>query len=248
MYSKKIKGKLVFEINKVVAHLNLHIGTLGGGFRPAKQTLRSARRSGLNLNEYIESLATDERYHGQRNRVVERILTYINGEIDVLEIGSGTMRYSEYLASRSKINNYEIYETQKDWRDFAKVKPQLDVKSLIIQLPNGRDLNDTKAESVDLVHAHGVFVYLTFLATVEYLADASRVLRKDGVLVFDIFDIADLDQTSIKDWLKTPHRFPSFMSGPILIDMLEEFDLVLIDKFKEFWGPSKVTYFVLRKK
>lgn len=248
MFKDKFKGKMIFELNRVLATLNIQIQPLGRGFRSAKETIRLAKSSGRSLNDFLESLAMDNRNLGQRDRVMERISNYCSTNMSVIEIGSGSMRYSDSLVSHTSVLSYEIYETQKDWRDFAKSNPCFQQIPLAVHIPNGRNLSQSKPSSADLIHAHGVFVYLTFLETIDYLADAARVLKTNGFLIFDVFDIESLEQQSISDWLLTPHRWPTFLSISKLIDHLSGLDLVLVDRFQEFYGASEVTYLVFTKK
>jgi len=75
---------------------------------------------------------------------------------------------------------YEIYETARDWRAWlAKQYP------VVVHQADGHALSQTEDNSVDLVQAHGVFIYLPFLNSVEYFREIARVPRPGGLAAFD---------------------------------------------------------------
>ena len=239
---------LIVGANNFLSLFNLQLSPLGKGYRDVKSTLKNASRLSLTINEYLESLGNDAFSIGYRDKVMNWILTQTSYVSSALEIGSGTMRYGEVILSRKNLVRYEIYETRSDWRKFTRKNFSSASHELIVHTPNGRDLHQTSSTSVDLVHAHGVFVYLTFLETLDYLAECSRVLKPGGVLVFDIYD-SNLNNLKIVDsWLQSVHRFPVFLDAGLVIEFLKRYDLEMLSRLEMPYGASNVSYFMFKKR
>ncbi len=92
---------------------------------------------------------------------------------------------------------YEIYETAKDWLPHLSQLPNIVVRDC-----DGHTLSQTRDASVDLVHAHKVFVYLEFYATAGYLKEMARVVRPGGTVAFDIVTEGCLDDETVGTWAR----------------------------------------------
>jgi len=78
----------------------------------------------------------------------------------VCEIGAGSGRFAEEVIAALHPDRYEICETARDWLPWLSRLP-----GAVIQKCDGRTLSQTPDGSIDLVHAHKVFVYIEFCIT-----------------------------------------------------------------------------------
>lgn len=99
----------------------------------------------------------------------------------VCEIGAGSWRFAEEVITALHPDRYEIYETARDWLPWLSRLP-----GAVIQKCDGRTLSQTPDGSIDLVHAHKVFVYIEFCIPAGYLEEMARVVRPGCVVAFDI--------------------------------------------------------------
>jgi SAM-dependent methyltransferase len=221
---------------------------VGQGFINAADTEEAASRAALSLNEYLESREDTPKKRGRRDRLIaameERGLLELAGKT-VLEIGPGTGRYTEKILERLP-SRYEIYETAEDWaaslaRRFGTTP------GFVTQAANGRDLAHTPTASCDLVHAHAVFVYLSFTNLVEYLMEISRVCKIGGHVCFDLFYDTDWSLFIARSWLLSEQSFPVVFSRPLLEGIYADLGLTLCGEFTEIYGASLSRYVVLRK-
>ena len=90
----------------------------------------------------------------------------------VLEIGPGSGRYLEKVVRKCAPARYEIYETAQAWADYLERRHRV-----VRQPASGSSLSDTADASIDLVHAHKVFVCTPFLITCRYWLEMLRVAR-----------------------------------------------------------------------
>src|SRR5207247_1581083 len=78
----------------------------------------------------------------------------------------------------------------------------------IRQPADGHSLRATSDRSCQLVCAHGVFVYLSFLNVFECLGEVARVCALGGHLVFDCFTEEEFTPGMIDKWLSASARYP----------------------------------------
>jgi Methyltransferase domain len=109
---------------------------------------------------------------------------------------------------------YEVYETAPDWlpglRNLRRVK---------IQPADGRSLAQTASDSVDLVHAHRVFVCLPLVITVGYLEEMARVVRPGGAVAFDIVTENCMDEAATKSWVSQSATLYSMIPRQWTVDL-----------------------------
>ncbi|MDR2695810.1 MAG: CDP-glycerol glycerophosphotransferase family protein [Deltaproteobacteria bacterium] len=220
----------------------------GHAFINAVETEEAAQRAGLSLNAYLESQEDTPKKRGRRDRIMaameERGLLDLAGKT-VLEIGPGTGRYTEKILELQPAR-CEIYETAEDWtasllRRFGATP------GFAAQAANGRNLIHTPTATCDLVHAHAVFVYLSFINTVEYLMEISRVCKTGGHVCFDLFYDTDWSLFTARSWLLSGFSFPVVLSRSILESVYADLGLALCGEFTEIYGASLSRYVVLRK-
>lgn len=165
-------------------------------FLPAKKTIAAARRAGLSVGDYIDQKHAEAGTTAASVDAMLRLSALPDPVERVCEIGPGSGRYAEKVIAALRPQVYEAYETAPDWWPHLRKLP-----NLITQPSDGRTLTHTKSASVDLVHAHKVFVYIPFVTTVGYLQEMARVVRPGGAVAFDVVTEDCLDEQTINSWL-----------------------------------------------
>ncbi|MCA1674327.1 MAG: class I SAM-dependent methyltransferase, partial [Actinobacteria bacterium] len=150
-------------------------------FLPAKKTTAAARRAGLSIGDYIDQKYAEAGATAASVDAMLRLSALTDSVERVCEIGPGSGRYAEKVIAALRPQVYEAYETASDWWPHLRTLP-----NLITQPCDGHTLTNTKSASVDLVHAHKVFVYIPFVTTVGYLQEMARVVRPGGAVAFDV--------------------------------------------------------------
>jgi hypothetical protein len=145
------------------------------GYIPQRSTVRAAKERGQSVCDYLETIWNKQ---GDTQRVVDTMkeLGVLTGVRHVVEIGTGSGRYLEkVLEILGPSVTYESYEPSKDWSKWLAKE-----YGVISRESDGKSLKYTPSCSVDLVHAHGVFVYLPFLVTCRYFQEIVRVTNSRG--------------------------------------------------------------------
>jgi phospholipid N-methyltransferase len=215
-----------------------------GGYIDANETVRQAEREGLSVCDYVERLWEQI---GATKTVVDRIGSSADFRTltAVCEIGPGTGRYLEKIIAQSPhLQEYGFYEVDEGWAAFLVGRYGSAVRRC---RADGRTLSQTKDESVDLVHAHGVFTYIPALNAYEYFFEMIRVCRVGGFAVFDVYDDADFTLETIRHWLVSSHRYPVLMNTDKMKSLFAENGFSLIDEFTNKYGESFSRYFVFKK-
>jgi SAM-dependent methyltransferase len=214
-----------------------------GSYIDAKVTIEAASASRQTIREYVETLWNQE---GQTAKVIEQMndagcLLPCNR---VLEIGAGTGRYLELILPKVHPQQYEVYELDQDWADYLahQYAPQV-----ISQPTEGTNLRYTTNESCDLVHAHGVFVYLPVLSAFEYFYEMIRVCKKSGYIVFDCYSDVEFTVETIENWLKSIDRYPVVLPSQSILDFFRKNDCKFCHQFLNKYGHGYSLYFVFQK-
>ncbi len=101
--------------------------------------------------------------------------------------------------------------------------------------------------SIDLVHSHGVFVYLPFFDSLRYFKEIDRVSSKNVVIVFDCITEDCLDKKSLNNWLKSEYSFPRILPEKYIFDFFPNNQYKLIGNFFTPYGQGKSKYFVFKR-
>lgn len=160
----------------------------------ARKTVSEARKAGLTVGDYLDrKFATP----GTTARTVEAMirLSGLSSAPTVCEIGPGTGRYAEKVIAALQPAVYEVYEPATDWIPRLSKLP-----SVVVRACDGHTLTPTGTESVDLVHANKVFVYLPFDTVVGYLTEMIRVARPGGAIAFDVVTEKCLEDDIVTLW------------------------------------------------
>lgn len=152
-----------------------------GNYISCEQTVDAAANEGQSVADYIETLWNQK---GNSQGVINKFAS-VSGKIlntdIVLEIGAGTGRYLDKVIKDYKVKTIYSYETAEDWSNWlAYMYSPVCIK----RNADGKSLSHEKDESIDIVFAHGVFVYLPFLNSVGYFSEIVRVLRGGGACTF----------------------------------------------------------------
>ena len=233
-------------VRRVLARRGYVLWRAGEGYLDAKQTLREARRAGLSLHEYIYR---NENAHkaGRTDRIVAKIAELLGDRpISVAEIGTGTGMYLERMCRRLDCTAYHVFETDVGWRRHAR-QTLSQVGTVTVHDCDGSTLKELLDDSIDLVHAHGVFVYLPTLVVLSYLREAARVLKPQRYLVFDCFLDTKFNPAAADAWLASEYRFPNVMSSAFLSEHLQHCGLSITRGFDEVLGPAACNYLICRK-
>jgi hypothetical protein len=240
---KKILNKLGYQIisNKIINNPTLSTKTSGLGYISATETVKNARESGLSICDYVEKIWDNV---GDTQKVIDNMKNYnvFQDTKTICEIGAGTGRYMEKVISVCKPERYESYETANDWADYLQKN-----YPIISCITNGKDLNETKDNSIDLLHAHGVFVYLPFLVSIQYFLEISRVVNKNGFVVFDVISEDCMNNEIVNKWIKSENTYPCFLSSEYVDNFFISNNFKKIGCFFNNYGEGKSKYLVYKK-
>ncbi|NEB80895.1 class I SAM-dependent methyltransferase [Streptomyces sp. SID14478] len=192
-------------------------------FLPARQTLAAARRAGTSVEDYIDRYSAAP---GATAGTVDAILREadLGGHVErVCEIGPGSGRYAARVIAATHPDTYEIYETAGDWLPRLRALP-----NVLVRPADGRTLSATASGSVDLVHAHKVFVYVPLVVTIGYLDEMARVVRPGGIVAFDVVNENCLDDAMTKNWVSSGATLYGMISRSWLLERLAQRGLTLL--------------------
>lgn len=143
-----------------------------------------------------------------------------------MEIGTGAgLIAARVLKARSDVEYLSFEPERYLQRHLEKYLGTDRFKSM---QSSGVDLRGVGSGSVDAVMIYGVFTVVETVAIFKYLQEASRVLKKGGVLMFDIFDTDRSDAPLFALIQKQVVRMQSrpFLSGVFMAGYLRELGFV----------------------
>ncbi len=204
----------------------------------AAETISNARSANLSICDYVERLWNQA---GQTERIIANLdkLGCFKGCQTVCEIGPGTGRYLERVMSICRPQNYEIYETAPDWREWLRAEHRVKAPT-----PDGCSLHSTITQSCDLVMAHGVFPNIPAFTSFSYMQEADRVLRSGGYFVFDCLtedELSDLAHWIASKKTTLPVPIPRSLIGKAMTNFS------VISEFTVKYDVGKSRYFVFTK-
>lgn len=226
-----------------VKNSDTHSNKYALGYISAKETVDAASKSGLSVGNYLETIwnQKDNRYI-----IIHELNKFgvFNKNIkNICEIGTGAGLYAEKTVELCKPISYESYEVDKDWAEWLAKK-----YNIISHDADGKSLSYTQTSSIDLVLAHGVFVYLPFLLTCRYFQEIVRVTNDECYVVFDILSQECFDDETVKSWLESNRKDPCILCKNYVIDFFVKHKFLLIGEFFNYkYGPGKSKYLVFKK-
>lgn len=214
----------------------------GSDYISAKKTVYSAKSKGLSICDYVEQ---EWGQIGETQKVINKMNdlgAFENKNLAICEIGAGTGRYMEKVLEEYNPSRYESYETAPDWSNW------LEKQYPIMSLPaDGHSLKFTANNSIDLVHAHGVFVYIPFLNTIRYFIEIDRITKKGAYIVFDCITEDCLDDELLNKWLNSEDCYPRPIFEDYILRYFNSEKFVLLGTFYTKYGQGKSKYFVFKK-
>lgn len=214
-----------------------------GSFLSFRETRRAAREAGKPIGDYLESIWNCV---GQADRVVQRMqqLGCLSRCENVLEIGPGSGRFLQAVRHCANPNHYEIYETALEW---ARWLSKTNSPYVVQQPADGHSLSATTDRSCDLVHGHGVFVYLPPLISFEYFKEMARVCRLEGHIIFDFFPSEEFDEASVLRWLSTNDRFATVLPRSAVTRFFERRGFTVVGEFYRRVSEGRGLYLAFRR-
>ena len=240
---KKIINLILGLLNlKLVKTNHLTNNSNNLGYISATETVKNANKEGLTVCNYVEKMWNQV---GETGKIIDSMKKYGAFEYTnpaICEIGAGTGRYMEKVIDKSNPAKYESYETAKDWSDWLQ-----NTYPIISHPTDGFSLKFTSDKSIDIIHAHGVFVYLNFLDNIRYFNEINRVIKPNGIIIFDCFTEECMTAELLNNWLQSQHNFPVVLPNDYIISYFEKFNFKLVGNFFNTYGQGKSKYFVFKR-
>lgn len=244
---KKVVVNVGQAVNKLLAPVGFqivrYIPTRPGGYILAKETLDAAARNNQSVTEYVETLWNEQ---GLVQQVIDRFREFgaLNPSTKrVCEIGTGTGIFAEAILKSYDISQYESYEIAQDWAEWLS-----QTYTIISHPTTGNSLDSTESNSIDLVHANGVFVYTPFLVTCKYFLEFTRVTKSGGFAVFDILSEDCFNEELLTAWLSSPHSYPCILPKDYVKTFFLNNGFSYIGEFLRKFGEGKSVYLIFQKR
>jgi len=240
---------MIKHINYILGFINIQIikksnlsQLKGTGYLPAKNTVKEAKKLGISVCDYVEDIWDQK---GETQKIIDKMKVFGAFSFDsptVCEIGTGTGRYLEKVLEKCNPSLYESYETAMDWSEWLQQQ-----YPVISQPANGFSLHSTIDESINLVHAHGVFVYIPFFDSLRYFKEIDRITKKDSIIVFDSITEDCLDKDSLDSWINSKYNYPRIIPNKYIDKYFPKTKYKLIGNFFTPYGKGKSKYFVFQR-
>jgi SAM-dependent methyltransferase len=211
-------------------------------FLPARKMLAGARRAGLSLTDYVDQYSAEPGATASAVKEMLQLADLPSPAGRVCEIGPGTGRYAEKVIAALQPASYEAYETARDWLPHLSKLPGVQLHAA-----DGRTLSQTASGSVDLVHAHKLFVYIPLVTTVGYLQEMARVVRPGGAVAFDIVTEDCMDESTTRTWVSEGVTLYSMIPRQWTVDLLGRQGLTLLGSALVPMSGGRTELLVFRK-
>ena len=211
-------------------------------YQPFRRTLKAARKAGLPVGDYID---TKFQIPGATQATVDQLAAYgvLGDDLHrVCEVGPGSGRYLERVKHLCAGCSYEIYETDNSWSEWLVRNYQVTAHDA-----DGTTLCHTPTETIDLVHAHKVFVCLPFVVSCGYFEEMVRVVRKGGWIVFDIVSEACMADSNVEKWVASKVYYPCMMAREFVIQFFAKRHCSLRASFFAPMMPGQSEYLIFAK-
>jgi hypothetical protein len=215
-------------------------------FLPLEQTVKGARHASLSVPDYVD--VTYNVAGATQNTIdqMEALDVFSRGVESVAEIGPGSGRYLEKVVRLCSPSHYELYETAQPWVDYL----ERTYKNVVARPADGKSMSSTSSSSIDLVHAHKVFVATPFLTTCSYWHEMVRVARPKAHIVFDVVTEACMDQDTLELWLESQWDhgcYPAIMPREFTTSFFGTRGVELVGSFSIPMKPGRTETFVFQK-
>jgi hypothetical protein len=249
---QNLKQTIKQAANTVLAPLGVkvtgrHDWTNVASFIPLKETLEAAKRAGLSVGDYIDTVMN--KIPGATQSTIDQMAAFgvFSRPIQsIVEIGPGAGRYLEKTIRLCSPSRYEIYETAAPWWAFL-VKEY----GVVAQPTDGCSLRATATESVELAQAHKVFCTIPFIETSRYWPEMMRVTKPNGYVVFDLVTEECLDAELMDLWAASGivdgSSYPAVMPRRVAVDYFKNRSFALVGAGFAPMGPGRTEIFVFQK-
>lgn len=211
------------------------------GYINADEVVPAAAMAGMSVGNYVEQVWDEV---GRSSSINSKLCHYlaVNPQ-KIVEIGAGTGRYVGDFLSRYSPDCVHIFEPDAKW---AKYLADVFGDVAICHPADGFSLNGLADSSVDLVAAHGVFVYLPYATVWAYLREIERVLVPGGIAWFDVY--ADVGFESVEAWYADQSLWPVVYPIELIHQMVKTRGLLDVKAaFAVPHGKSTATYLIVQK-
>jgi hypothetical protein len=234
---------MLFKIFNKIKNLKIFKSKLRkGNYISCKETVDAAIAENLSVCDYLEKKWNQV---GETQKVIYELIDSVDIKniTSSCEIGPGTGRYIEKIFSAAPlIKHYSIYETAPDWAFWLSQK-----YNCIKRDANGIDLNQEGDSSIDLCHAHGVFVYLSIFNSLRYIKEMIRVCRIGGIIFFDYYNSETLNKINGNTILEQNISYPVIIPDSVIESFIKDNNCEIIKTFKNKHGVSFSIYIVAKK-
>lgn len=232
------------SVNSIFRQLGYEVVRLGNStprlsYIPIRKTLNSAKRSGLSVGEFIDRTSNIPGATQMAIDQMEAFGLFDREYTSICEIGPGSGRYLEKIKQKYNSAYYEIYEIEIDWANWLVSTYHVTAKHC-----DGKSLSDTPSESIDFLHAHKVFTCIPLMASLQYFTEIARVVKKGGIILFDIMDEDCLDQTILSKWFQVGYYYPVMLSRQFTIDYFRRMEVQFLGSFYAPTGPGRSEYLI----
>lgn len=231
---KKIKKK----IKNIIAKILQPRGFTVDGIKPAgsyisKHELNYKEKGFANLREFYENKWNVKVQDKCQQYVDIFFKKRLSGQETVLEIGTGIGFITDVLFMKFPRLKYISFELDKNLQNY--LDQEYKNYNFISHECIGNNLYKVEDDSVDLIIAFGIFTYVNFSNMIQYLYEADRVCKKNGLLFFDIFDTDSITNPLCQVFEEYSFRGDNrpFISANLLKKILEKRGFILIDSFQE---------------
>ncbi len=208
-------------------------------FIPFKKTLRSAQKLGISVGDYIDRTSNVPGATQQAIDQMQALGIFDRDFQRICEIGPGSGRYLEKIKQKCSSAYYEIYEIEPDWAQWL-----VETYHVTAQPCDGKSLSSTPSKSVDFVHAHKVFTCIPIMASFQYFNEMARVIKDEGIILFDIINENCLDHDTLEKWFQVGYFYPVMLARQFVIDYFQNLGVHLIGNFYSAIGPGKSEYLI----
>jgi SAM-dependent methyltransferase len=216
-------------------------------FIPLEATIDAAKRAGLSVGDYIDTVMNN--IPGATQRTIDemvRLGVFATPPQTIVEIGPGSGRYLEKTIAVCRPKRYEVYETAGPWAKYVA-----ETYDVVLQPTDGRSLKPTPDASADLVHAHKVFSSIPSLPTCVYFAEMTRITRPGGHVVFDLITESGLDIATFEKWIGLEIEtgaYPAMFPRAVAINYFASRGFDLVGTAPVTIGPGTAELFVFRRR
>jgi ubiquinone/menaquinone biosynthesis C-methylase UbiE len=205
--------------------------------------LRAAAERGLSFPDYLDQELGTREHTGWIFDQAAEFGIFDSPARHVCEIGTGTGMFTETFRARYQPEVYESYEPDPGWAEWLA-----EYHGVISQECDGHSLCHTADASVDMVHAHGVFIYLAFLTSVQYFREIARVLRPGGVAFFDIMSEECMTESAVNEWLASEWRFPAVLPRAYVQEVFTRNGCELVGSFVTPFMETRPSHYLIFRK